>query len=173
MDYTDSIDPNNRRTAPLRNYVERTRQLTADISRLETKRRTKAAEFGVQDQFDLARCYFESGKIGEAGRLSKSLVDAVGQSDDSALKALSMMLLEARMDADAEKAITKYLKLKPKEDAMMWAELAKIQRRAGKREAAQQSFIEGYKLNGRLLFERLQKDQELYQIAEPLFQRRK
>ena len=41
MDYTDSIDPNNRRTAGLRNYIMRIRTLTAEVERLEAKRRGK------------------------------------------------------------------------------------------------------------------------------------
>ena len=40
-------------------------------------------------------------------------------------------------------------------------------------QAAQQSFIQGYQIDRQSLFQRLQKDQELYEIAAPLFQRRK
>ena len=54
-----------------------------------------------------------------------------------------------------------------------WAELAKIQHRAGRRQAAQQSFIAGYRIDAQGLFNRIQKDQELYEIAAPLFQRRR
>ena len=47
----------------------------------------------------------------------------------------------------------------------------KLQHRAGRRQAAQQSFIAGYNINKQMIFGRLQKDQELYEIAEPLIKR--
>ena len=83
------------------------------------------------------------------------------------------MFLEAHLDADAEKALNNYLKLNPKGDANAWADLAKLQFRAGRTQAAQQSFINGYQIDRNALFARLQKDEELYKLAAPLFQPRK
>ena len=169
MDYTDEIDPNNRRTGGLRSYVERVRTLTAEVQRLEQLRREK--KMTPQDVFMLARCYFEMGRTREAGELARGLVDGVG--DMRSLQSLSRILIDSRQDADAEKCLNKYLKLNPQGDADAWAELAKIQHRAGRRQAAQQSFIAGYRIDAQGLFNRIQKDQELYEIAAPLFQRRR
>ena len=169
MNYTDEIDPNNKRTSGLRSYIERVRALTAEVQRLEQLRREK--KMTPNDVFALAGCYFEMGRVREAGELAKGLVD--GANDAQSLRSISRILIEARKDADAEKCLNKYLKLDPQGDANAWAELAKLQHRAGRRQAAQQSFIAGYNIDRQGLFSRLQKDQELYEIALPLFQRRR
>jgi predicted TPR repeat methyltransferase len=82
------------------------------------------------------------------------------------------MLLAVKADADAEKALNRYLKLNPQGDFNAWAEFAKLQHRSGRRQAAQQSFIQGYQIDRQALFQRLQRDQELYEIAAPLFRRK-
>ncbi len=169
MDYTDWIDPNNRRTEGLRGYISRVRMLTAEIERLEHVRRT--GKPSRDELFSLARCYFEIGRSREAGEIARGLVD--GMSDGSSLHALAQILVAVRLDADAEKCLSKYLKVNPQGDAFAWADLAKLQHRAGRKQAAQQSFIAGYRINAQGLFERLQKDQELYEIAAPLFQKRR
>ena len=85
---------------------------------------------------------------------------------------VARILLDARQDADAERALNRYLKANPSGDANAWADLAKLQYRAGRRQAAQQSFVQGYRIDRNGLFARLQKDQELYELAAPLFQQR-
>ena len=169
MDYTDKIDPNNRRTAGLRNYVMRIKTLTADVERLEAKRRGKE-KMSDADILTLSRCYFEMGRTAEAAQLARGIAARV--TDMAALHLLASMFQEAHLDADAEDALNRYLKLNPKGDADAWADLAKIQHRAGRKQAAQQSFISGYQIDRERLFARLQRDQELYEIASPLFQRR-
>ena len=119
--------------------------------------------------FALAQCYYEVGRIGDAGQLARGLVDRL--KDAQALRMAVQLLTEARIDADAEKALNKYLKLSPN-DADAWADLAKLQQRTGRRQAAQQSFIQAYRIDKNGIFGRLQKDQELYEIAKPLFQPR-
>ena len=170
MDYTDSIDPNNRRTAGLRNYIMRIRTLTAEVERLEAKRRGKE-KMSDRDVFALARCYFEMGRVMEAAQLARGVADKFP--DVNSQQTLATMFLEAHLDADAEKALNNYLKLNPKGDANAWADLAKLQFRAGRTQAAQQSFINGYQIDRNALFARLQKDEELYKLAAPLFQPRK
>ena len=170
MDYTDSIDPNNRRTKGLRDYILRIRTLTAEIERLEAKRRGKGKMVDA-DILALSRAYFEMGRTGEAAQLARGVADRV--TDTASLHALATMFVEARLDADAEKALTRYLRANPTGDADAWADLAKIQHRAHKSQAAQQSFIQGYQIDRQRLFNRLQRDQELYELAAPLFQRRK
>ena len=168
MDYTDSIDPNNKRTAGLRNYVQRIQALTAETARLEGLRR--AQKMTDQDVFSLSRCYAEMGRVMEAAQLLRGVADRL--TDPGALQAAAALFMEARQDADAEKALNRYLKANPQGDANAWADLAKLQHRTGRKQAAQQSFIQGYQIDRQSLFQRLQKDQELYEIASPLFQRR-
>ena len=171
MDYTDLIDPNNKRTANLRNYVVRIRRVTAEIERLEAKRRDPKQKLSDGETFDLASAYFETGRGSEAAGLIRPLIDRTN--DAAALQAMAAIFLAERKDGDAEKCLNKYLKLNPSGDADSWAELAKIQHRTGRKQQAQQSFVMGYRINAQALFNRLQKDQELYEIAAPLFQRRK
>ena len=80
--------------------------------------------------------------------------------------------MAANLAADAETALNRYLRANPRSDADAWADLAKLQHRSGRRQAAQQSFIQGYNINRQALFQRLQRDQELYDIAAPLFRRK-
>lgn len=169
MDYTDLIDPNNKRTVSLRNYVNRIRMLTSETDRLEKLR--KDQKMTPQDTFMLSRCYFELGRVQEAGQLVRTLIDTT--SDPAVLQAMSTILVEARLDADAERTLNKYLKANPNGDANAWADLSKLQHRAGRKQSAQQSFIQGYRIDAQTLFQRMQKDQELYEIAMPLFQQRR
>ena len=83
------------------------------------------------------------------------------------------IFLDAQQDADAEKALNRYLKANPQGDANAWADLAKLQYRSGRKQAAQQSFIQGYRIDAQALFQRLQRDHELYELAAPLFQQRR
>ena len=170
MAYTDLIDPNNRRTEGLKNYVVRIRSLTEEIARIEAKRRESGGKLEDADALSLVRCYSEVGRIREAAQLLHGLADKL--SDAASLIFAARLFMEARMDADAENALNRYLKLKPMDDANAWADLAKLQHRTGRRQAAQQSFIQGYRIDAQGLFNRLQKDQELYEIAAPLFRRK-
>ena len=170
MDYTDFIDPNNKRTANLRAYVNRIRVVTSGIERLELKRRTSGAKLTDEESFSLASFYCEMGRVAEAAQLMRPLADKV--KDAPSLRAVSRIFMDAKMDADAEKVLNRYLKLAPKADATAWTDLAKLQHRAKRKSAAQQSFIQGYKLDAQGIFPLLQKDQELYEIAAPLFRQR-
>ena len=149
----------------------RIRRLTAEIERLEALRRDPKVEMSPAQKFELAGCYFEIGRVAEAAGLIRPLRDTVN--DAASLQAMATIFLAAKSDAQAEKVLNKYLKLNPSTDADAWAELAKLQHRTGRKQLAQQSFVMGYRINAQALFNRLQKDQELYEIAAPLFQRRK
>jgi len=168
MDYTDRIDPNNKRTANLRLYVGNMRALLSQIDALEPKRR--AGTLTPVERVTLANALFQLGRVGEAAQLVRPVAD--GAADPSELQLLAQIFLAARLDADAEKALQKFLKAAPNASADMWIELAKIQYRSGRRTAAQQSFIAGYRLDAKGIFEKLQKDQELFDLAAPLFQRK-
>ncbi len=169
MDYTDHIDPRNKRTANLRMYVMRLKKLMEETRRLETK--SRGSKLSAEETFALAGCYFEMGRAAEAANLVKPLAGTVA--DAEMIRTISTIFIAAGMDADAEAALRRYLKANPAGDAFAWADLSKIQHRAGRREAAQQSFIQGYKIDRQALYQRLLKDKELQEIALPLFQRRK
>ena len=168
MDYTDSIDPNNKRTANLRGYVGSLRTLLSQIEALEPKRRD--GTLTPVERVTLANCLFQIGRVGEAAQLVRPIADTA--SNPSELQVLAQIFLAAHLDADAEKVLQKFLKAAPNASQDMWFELAKIQNRSGRKAAAQQSFIAGFRLDKVHAGERLQKDQELYEIALPLFQKR-
>ena len=168
MDYTDYLDPNNRRTANLRGYVGSLRSLLAQIEALEPKRR--AGTLTPVERVTLANSLFQIGRVGEAAQLVRPIADSAA--NPSELQVLAQIFLAAHLDADAEKVLQKFLKAAPNASADMWIELAKIQHRSGRKTAAQQSFIAGYRLDSKGIFEKLQKDQELFELAAPLFQRK-
>ena len=170
MDYTDRIDPNNRRTEGLRNYVVRIRTLTEDIERLEAKKRESAGKLPYDETFKLAQCYSEIGRIREAAQLLHQILDA--PADAQALRFMSRVFMDAKFDADAETTLERYLKSNPSSDADAWADLAKIQHRTGRTPHAQQSFIQGYRIDSRRLYERIHREQDLFELAAPLFRRR-
>ena len=169
MDYTDHLDPNNKRTANLRGYVDSLRSLLAQIEALEPKRR--AGTLTPVERVTLANSLFQIGRVGEAAQLVRPMADTA--ENPSELQVLAQIFLAAHLDADAEKVLQKFLKAAPNASANMWIELAKIQYRSGRKTAAQQSFIAGYRLDSKGIFEKLQKDQELFELAAPLFQRSK
>ena len=168
MDYTDYLDPNNKRTANLRGYVGSLRSLLAQIEALEPKRR--AGTLTPVERVTLANSLFQIGRVGEAAQLVRPIADSAA--NPSELQVLAQIFLAAHLDADAEKVLQKFLKAAPNASADMWIELAKIQHRSGRKTAAQQSFIAGYRLDSKGIFEKLQKDQELFELAAPLFQRK-
>jgi len=162
MDYTDLIDPYNTRTGSLRGYVSRVKTLTAQMEQLEAKRRDPKQKLTPPELFMLGRCYADMGRVREGAQLVKGLVDAV--SDMNAVRAIADILLEAKMDADAEKALDRYLKARPSDDVGAWIDLAKIQFRSGRKQASVASFNQALRVDVRTLQTRLGRDQELQAI---------
>ena len=164
-DFTDSVDPNNRRTASVRDATARTRRLAAEIERLQPKLRNKTIT--PEEARELAECYYACGRVTEAAQLVRGQIDLI--SDPATLRGVATILLEAHLDADAERFLSKYLRLAPDKDAISWIELAKLQARGGRMTDAQRSFVYGYRLDKDSIFRLLQRDEELYRIAAPLF----
>ena len=171
MDYTDKIDPNNKRTANLRNYVLEFRDLYAKVNALNTKRIQKPNEFTATDSFELAYAYYQMGRVGEAAHMMHSLLAAT--QDPAALRLMAEIFFAGNLAGDAEEALNKFLRLKPNDDFDAWLMLAKLQSRTGRRKPAESSFMMAYRINKEEVFKKLNRDEELYKIAEPLFQRRK
>ena len=170
MDYTDLMDPHNKRTGNLRGYVTRVVQLTQEVERLEAKRRDKNQKFTAQDVMDLATCYYEMGRVQEAARMFQPLADSIR--DPQLIRLVAKIFEEAGMTADAEKQLVRYVKL-ASSDWQAWLDLAKLQFRQQKVQASQQSFLQAYRIDKDSVYARLLKDEELQKLALPLFQRRK
>ena len=161
MNYTDVLDPNNRRTVSLRNYVERTQQLTAEIARLEAKRRGKES-MSADDTLALSRCYAEIGRVHEAAKLVAGWVDKIN--DAAVLHYLATLYQMAGDVANQERALDKYLRLNPNGDVEAWLEIAKLQYQAQRKQGAFRSFDQAVKLNSSAVQARLQKDETLYAL---------
>ena len=155
MDYTDLIDPNNRRTRQLRDYVTKIRTLTEETERLENKRRT--GQLNNRESLALARCYREMGRTVEAASLVLPIVDSVNDPTD--LRLAAAVLLEAKRVAEAEKALGRYLRAVPS-DFDAWLEVAVLQHRAGRRSAAMSSFDQAVRANASAVEARLQKREQ-------------
>ena len=157
MDYTDSIDPNNKRTGGLRSYVMRIQSLSERLERVEARRRE--GKLTRADILELGSCYFELGRAREAVDLLKPLVADARSTDE--LATLMEVMLEARQDVEAETLLNRYLKLCPKTDAAAWCNLAKLQFRTGRRQSAAASFNQAMAVDRALVAERLPRDKEL------------
>ena len=169
MDYTDLMDPHNRRTGNLRAYIERVIKLTADVERLELKRRDPK-KFSAQDSFELATCYYEMGRLMESARLLKPLAGSLR--DLATMRSVARIFSEAGMTEDAEMLLERCVRTETR-DWTLWVEYAKIQYRRGKAVPSQQSFLQAYRIDKDAVYARLLKDEELQKLAMPLFQRRK
>ena len=152
MDYTDLIDPNNRRTVQLRGYVTRIRALTEETERLEAKRRS--GSLSDAESVALARCYREVGRTVEAASLVLPIADSLRNPAD--LRLAATLFLEARRAAEAEKALDRYLRAVPS-DADAWLELALVQQRSNRRSKAMASFDQAVRADARAVEARLQK----------------
>ncbi len=169
MDYTDHLDRNNKRTANLRGYADSMRSLLAQMAALEPKRAANKLTEG--ERILLANCYMQIGRVREAGMLAQPLADVTR--DVASCQALLQIFLSANMDAESEKMLQRILKAEPNANPDYWLELAKIQHRAGRKTASQQSFIAAYRIDKEGVFAKLKKDQELQELAAPLFQQRR
>ena len=166
--YTDKIDPKNRRTKSLRDPLMKMIAADKEARALEEKRRS--GKLPVRDAVKLADIYIQSGRARDSAQVVREVADDM--TDVESLGFAWQVLLAARFDSDAEKVLVRYVKLNPG-DYHAWAELAKLQNRAGRREEAVQSFITGCRVNQQAMLQKIQQDRELYEIAAPMLQRRK
>ena len=73
MDFTDRVDPNNSRTAGMRDYVQRLRQVTEDISRLQQK--AASGKLTPGESIHLAQCYLSLGHAQMAAQTLRKLLE--------------------------------------------------------------------------------------------------
>ena len=160
MNYTDLIDPNNRRTANVRDYLVRARDLRETTHALEAKRRS-AAGLTAQEAYDLAVCYHAAGRFSEAAELVLPLAERAG--DAASQLNLARLLTELRKYEAAEKCFARYLRQKPS-DMSGWVALSKVQLRLGKIAAAVSSFECAISADARTLQKLIPNDPELMQV---------
>jgi len=164
MDYTDLIDPNNKRTENLRHYIVQFRALSARIVELNEKRRKNPSAFGDAERFELAHCYYQLGRTMESAQMVRTLIDRID--DPAKLRLACTMLLEAKLDGDAERCLSRYLRQNPR-DWSAWCHLAKLQSKHGRKQSARDSLRYALRLNEREAGERIYRDEELYRIIAP------
>lgn len=169
MDYTDRLDPNNRRTRALRKYVYRIREIMDMLGRLEEKRANPHATLTRDETLMLATCYYEIGRIGDAGQIARQLIDSLQNARD--LELIAQILIEASIDVDAERCLSKLLRLNSN-DSEAWLDLARIQYRMNKRTLATEAFEHAYRLSPEKTAARVQNDDQVYEIYALWYKRR-
>jgi len=170
MDYTDRIDPNNKRTETFRSSVDRLRHIVEEVDALEAKRR-KGPALSKMDAYVLAQDYYALGRTMEAAQTVRGFLPEATQPEE--LKLLSTLLLAAHLDADAETALKKLLAREPTAAADPWLDLAKLQQKTGRRRDALDSFRKAAQIDYNRVTERLRREDELMEIARPLLQPRR
>ncbi|MBQ6137076.1 MAG: hypothetical protein IJI73_06875, partial [Kiritimatiellae bacterium] len=166
MEYTDRLDPNNKRTKALRDYVGNVRRVNAIIESHEKKRR-EGGTLDLRETYELAQAYASMGRSMEAAQLVRGHIDAAGSAQE--LRMIATIVSEAGLNADAERAFTKYLKMVPA-DAGAWTALAKAQRRIGRSSEALRSMQMAFRADRDGTAALVDRDEELYEISKPLFQ---
>ncbi|MBP5791830.1 MAG: hypothetical protein J6W80_06225, partial [Kiritimatiellae bacterium] len=169
MDYTDAIDPNNKRTERLRELATRLERVTGECDMLEAKRRK--APLTRQENYILAMNYFSIGRTMEAAQLVRGYIGSA--TDENELRTLAEIVFAAGLNADAETAYSKYVKLAPNKNADAWVNLCRAQYRLGKKQAAAASIRMAMQIDRNAVSLKMQRDQELYDAAQPLFQQRR
>ena len=170
LDHNYYLDPNSKRTESLKDYVPRLRATTEEIDSLEGRRKSGAA-LSVAEEYRLAQCYYALGRVMEAAQVLRKHIDDAATAEE--LKLISSVVFEAGFSADAERALEKYLKIEPKADASAWLRLSRLQFRSGRKQAALRSFQVAAMADHDGVTKQLGSDQELRDIAAPLFQQRR
>ncbi len=165
MDYTDTIDPKNKRTQRLRQYVK----LLQVCQRLEAKRQTRG--LSKQEDYELAQNYFVLGRTMDAAQVVRKYIERSDNPEELAI--LATLVYEAGLLSDSERVLTKLLKANPKADPELWLRLARVQHRMGLGSAALSSFQMALRLGREHIISILESDRELQEIAKPLLEQRR
>ena len=73
LDYTDRVDPNNTRTAPMRSYSSRMRQITEQITALQA--RASKSPLNPTENVLMAQCYLQLGQAAAARGFAKRAIE--------------------------------------------------------------------------------------------------
>ena len=130
LDYTDRVDPNNRRTAPFRDYVSRVRQITAQITTLQKEQleaRSKNKPFPPDRQFALARALYETGQNQLAAFNAKEAVKDENVKDFAILFGAARLLSLCGQRADAGNVMLRAKAVMPRQlDGMTTREVGAV-----------------------------------------------
>ena len=74
LDYTDRVDPNNSRTGAMRSYTQRMKQLTDQISALQSK--AAKSPLSPVENIMLAQCHLQLGQTGAARGFTKKALES-------------------------------------------------------------------------------------------------
>jgi len=112
LDYTDRVDPNNTRTAPMRNYASRMRQITDQISSLQA--RAAKAPLTPSENILLAQCYLQLGQTSAArGFTKKALEDKAADGNFECLYRGAQIFTQTGQRGDAAQAAKRALAVLP------------------------------------------------------------
>ncbi len=101
INYTDRIDPNNKRTGRLHKYLD----VRKRIEELEVK--FKSSQQTLGDVIELSGAYFDAGHVAKAANLISQAIDYL--TDESDLLHASEILLSARKIQQADRVVRKYM----------------------------------------------------------------
>ena len=108
LDYTDRVDPNNKRTAPFRDYVKKVREVSEQISALQKEQleaRSKNRPFPPEKQLHLARALYETGQHQLAAFNARDAVKDENIKDFSLLFGAASILSRCGQRGDAGKVM--------------------------------------------------------------------
>ena len=168
MDYIDSVDPKNKRTSSMRSHIKMIEEVENTLTALEPK--YMRGEISDTERLRLSTVYYRIGKTKQAAQVILPIAFKFTAPQD--LKYVATVLMTGEFNAEASRVWKLYLKKVPR-DVEAWAASAKTHARLKLIREAQQDFISGYKADQASMIRIVQKDQELFQIAEPLFQPRR
>ncbi len=124
MDYTDSIDPNNKRTGRIREYVEN----TETARRLEIKL-ARDGTLPVAEAFELSCAYAFIGNLRQSGRIMSQVYDKLAARSD--VEQAIDILLSSGYSSDAEKLLKRYLASYKNPEVRYMAKMAVLQHAKG------------------------------------------
>jgi tetratricopeptide (TPR) repeat protein len=168
MDYIDSVDPKNKRTSSMRSHIKMIEEVENTLTALEPK--YMRGEISDTERLRLSTVYYRIGKTKQSAQVILPIAFKFTAPQD--LKYVATVLMAGEFNAEASRVWKLYLKKVPR-DVEAWAASAKTHARLKLIREAQQDFISGYKADQASMIRIVQKDQELFQIAEPLFQPRR
>ena len=112
LDYTDRVDPNNTRTAPMRDYSTRMKRLTDQITALQSQAAKKP--LSPTENIILAQCYLQLGQATAArGLTKKALEDKAAQGNFECQYRGAQIFAQAGQRGDAAQAANRALAALP------------------------------------------------------------
>ena len=149
LDFTDRVDPNNSRTAGMRDYVQRLRGITEDVEHLQ--RKAASGKISAQESFHLAQCYLSLGQFHMASRAVRKALEKPETGKNFQMLCLGAQLLaQANQRGDAAQTAKKAVAAMPgNADPMMHRELSRILMEGGLNVEAEQQLNAYLRVRGR------------------------